>query len=105
MDLAHLFPKRALGKSGEVWETPGSGKVRGGLGRSGEVWETWTGPGKPRELWAGPGRSGEVLGGLGKCWEVPRKTVKSVKSVNKNTQHIVFYSILAGFVTLCKVFL
>ena len=55
MDLTHLFPQKALGKSGEVWGAPGSGEVRGGLESSGQVWGVW---GVRGDL-GGPGRSGE----------------------------------------------
>ena len=57
--LTHLFPQRALGKSGEVL---------GGVGSSGEVWEA---PERSGEVWGGLGRSGQVLGGPGRSGELP----------------------------------
>ena len=76
MDLAHLFPQRALGKSGEVWGAPEmSGEVCGALDRSGEVWgapersgEVWGGPGSSREVRGGPGSSGLALAGWLDDW-------------------------------------
>ena len=68
MDLTHLFPQRALGKSGS------SREVLGGLGRSGEL---WTGPGRSEELRRGPRRSGEVWGAperSGKVWGAPERS-------------------------------
>ena len=58
MDSTHLFPQRALGKSGEVWGAPE---------RSGEL---WTGPGRSGELRRGLGRSGELQRCLGGSNEV-----------------------------------
>ena len=63
MDLTHLLPQRALGKSGEVWGAPGSGEVRG-------VWRALDKSGRSRELRPGPGRSGEVRGDLEGSGEV-----------------------------------
>ena len=62
MDLTHLFPQRALRKSGEVWGAPErSGEVWGGLDRSGEV---WGGLGSSREVWGATGSYGELRRGL-----------------------------------------
>ena len=54
MYLTHLFPQRALRKSG-------GSRVRGGLGRSGEL---WTSPGRSGELWRAPGKLREVWWGF-----------------------------------------
>ena len=98
MDLTHLLPQRALGKSGEVWGAPGSGEVRGGLESSGQVRGVWRALDRSGEVWGGPGRSWGVWGGPGspvgswaprppqniRIWQQKAKKAKKAKQYCEN---------------------